>query len=65
MKLGMAGDKRDKLKFRHHGNMAAILIFFKQHFIPNHTFELNQTLVGGYGEGTWCLNPMKKTDQES
>ena len=48
--FGMVGDIRDKLKFRRHGNMAAILKFFKQHFSLNNTFKLSQTLVGGYGE---------------
>ena len=48
--FGMVGDIRDQLKFRYHGNIAAILKCFKQHFILNNTFWLSQTLVGGYGE---------------
>ena len=50
MKLGMVEDIRDRIKFRHHGNMVDILKFFKPHFIPNNTFYLSQTLVGDYGE---------------
>ena len=46
MKLGVVGDIRDKLKFRHHGNMAAILKLFKQHFIPNNTFLIELNLGG-------------------
>ena len=49
MKLGMVGDINFKLKFRHHSNMAAILKFFKQHFIPNNTFKLTKILCGEHG----------------